>query len=167
MPASAGLRGALKEVAQRASGVARLQVELFKTEIADTGKNVGVGAGLVFGAAFIAVFAFGLLTTLFVVLLAIVLELWLSILIVLVVYLALAALLGLLARKHFTQAKGAPRAAEQARLTLGALGAKQSEDGASPTPTPAPQGPGGSTGATKPATPAVAPPTSAGGPDAG
>jgi hypothetical protein len=167
MPEGAGLRAAVREVAQRASAVARLQAELVKTELADTGKNTGVGVGLVIGAAFIGVFAFGLLTALFVVALANALPLWLSILIVLVVYLGLAALLGLIARNRFSQAKGAPQAAQQARLTRDALGLSRSEDGSSPASTPTVQGPierpaGTNTGAP----PAVAP-ISDRGPDAG
>jgi hypothetical protein len=166
MSSGAGLRAAVRDVAQRASAVARLQAELFKAELADTGKNAGVGVALVIGAAFLGVFAFGLLTALFVVALANVLPLWLSILIVLVVYLGLAALLGLLARNHFSQAKGAPRAAEQARLTREALGLSRSADGGSPRSTPTSQRPGeGSTGTAPAAPPAVAP-TSDRGPDA-
>ena len=158
MSSATGLRAAVRDVAQRASAVARLQAELFKAEIADTGKNAGVGVGLVIGAAFLGVFAFGLLTTLFVVALANLLPLWLSILIVLVVYLGVAAILGLLARNHFKQAKGAPRAAEQARLTRDALGLNRGESGGSPSSTPASQRPSeGSTGTTAAATPAVAP----------
>jgi tetrahydromethanopterin S-methyltransferase subunit G len=136
MPAGAGLRGAVKDVARRASAVARLQVELVKAELANTGKNAGVGIGLVIGAVFIGVFALALLTALFVVVLAIALPMWLSILIVLVVYLIVIAILGALARNRFRQAKGAPLAAEQARLTFDALGLSRSGDGAPPPSAP-------------------------------
>jgi len=130
--AGVGLRRAVKEVARRASAVARLQAELTKAELANTGKNAGIGAGLAAGAAFLAVFVFALLTTLLVVALALPLPLWLAVLIVLVVYLIVAAVLGLLARNHFAQAKGPRLAAEQAKLTVGALrGANE------PAPTPA------------------------------
>jgi hypothetical protein len=119
--AGVGLRGAVKEVARRASAVARLQAELTKAELASTGKNAAIGGGLAAGAAFLGVFVFALLTTLFVVALAIPLPLWLAVLIVLVAYLIVAAVLGLLARNHFAQARGPRLAAEQAKLTAGAL----------------------------------------------
>jgi hypothetical protein len=132
MPSGAGLRGAVKEVARRASAVARLQVELTKTEVADTGKSAGAGAALAAGAAFIGVFAFALLTTLFVVALAIAMPLWLSVLTVLVVYLIVAALLGALARNRFGQAKGPRQAKEQARLTAEALKGRRPETPVAP-----------------------------------
>lgn len=138
MAAGAGLRGAIKDVARRATAVARLQAELAKAELAKSGKNAGVGLGLIIGAALIGFFAFALLTALFVVALANALPLWLSILIVLVVYLIVVAILGSLARSHFNRAKGASVAAEQARLTLDALGLNRGGDGASPSPTAAP-----------------------------
>jgi hypothetical protein len=122
MLAGAGLRGAFKEVARRASAVARLQAELAKAELASTGKNAGAGAGLAVGAAFIGVFAFALLTALLVVALAIALPVWLSILIVLLAYVIVVAVLGALAQSRFRRAKGAPLASEQARLTASALG---------------------------------------------
>jgi hypothetical protein len=121
MAGGKGIGASVKEVVRRASAVAKLQAELTKAELASTGKNAGIGAGLAAGAAFIAVFAFALLTTLFVVLLALAVDLWLSVLIVLVVYLALAALLGILAKNHFQQAKGPQLAKEQAQLTAKAL----------------------------------------------
>jgi hypothetical protein len=94
---------------------------LTKAELASTGKNAAIGGGLAAGAAFLGVFVFALLTTLFVVALAIPLPLWLAVLIVLVAYLIVAAVLGLLARNHFAQARGPRLAAEQAKLTAGAL----------------------------------------------
>ena len=143
---------------QRASAVARLQAELVKAEIAETGKNTGIGAGLAFGAAFLAVFAFGLLTSLFVVALSNVLPLWLSILIVLVGYLGVAALLLLLARDRFRQAKGAPQAAEQARLTLDGLKGT-GENGLATSPPVSPPPSTMSAGPVTAAPPAVAPPS--------
>jgi uncharacterized protein (DUF983 family) len=121
MLAGTGLRGTLKEVARRATTVARLQAELAKAELASTGKNAGAGAALAAAAAFVGVFVFALFTALLVVALAIALPVWLSILIVLVVYLIVAAVLGAIARSLFRRAKGAPLTSEQARLTASAL----------------------------------------------
>src|SRR4051794_2767917 len=117
MSAGTGLRGTLKEVARRATTVARLQAELAKAELASTGKNAGAGAALAAGAAFVGVLAVALFTALLVVALAIVLPAWLSVLIVLVVYLIVVAVLGAIARTLFRRAKGAPLTPEQARLT--------------------------------------------------
>ena len=134
-----GLRGAISEVAQRASAVVRLQTELTRAELASSGKNAAAGAGLMIAAAFFAVFAFALLTALFVVALAIALPLWLAILIVLVVYLIVAAILVLLGRGRFREAKGAPMAREQARLTKAAVGLDGAEDRAPTRPSGASQ----------------------------
>ena len=137
MPTGTGIRGTIREVADRASAVMRLQAELFRTELSNSGKNAAAGAGIALGAAFIGVFAFGLLTALFVVALAIVLPLWLSILIVLVVYVFVAAVLVAVARNRFQQAKGAPLAREEARRTAAALGVKTQS---APDPVPAQTG---------------------------
>ncbi len=135
-----GLRAAVKEVAQRATAVSRLQAELVKAELASTGKNAGIGAALAFAAAFIGVFVFGLVTALLVVVLAIPLPLWLSILIVLVLYLIVMAALGALARDRFNKTKGPRLSKEQARLTAAALGIRP-KDGSTPSPTPGPAPP--------------------------
>jgi hypothetical protein len=165
MATGGGLRGAIRDVKQRASAVARLQAELVKAELAETGKNTGIGAGLGIGAAFLGVFAFGLLTALFVVALSNVLPLWLSILIVLVVYLGVAALLVLLARDRFSQAKGAPQAAAQARLTLdGVKGTGEPGSSASP---PASKPPSAVSAGPMAAAPPVFAPPSVRGPNAG
>ena len=125
MAAGTGVRGAVKEVARRASAVARLQAELAKAEFARTGKNAGAGAGLALGAAFLGVFVFALLTALFVVALAYALPLWASILIVMIVYLLVAGGLVALSRDRFRHAKGMSVASEQARLTASALGLRR------------------------------------------
>jgi len=122
MATGTGLRDAVSEVARRASAVLRLQTELAKAELAKTGKNAAAGAGLAIGAAFFAVFAFALLTSLLVAALALVLPVWLSILIIMVLYLIVVGVLILLARGRFRRANGIPLATEQARITKEKLG---------------------------------------------
>ncbi|HEY7280633.1 MAG TPA: phage holin family protein, partial [Actinomycetota bacterium] len=87
MARGGGLREALREVAQSASNVARLQAELSRSDLKQT-------SALGLGAAVFGVLAFLLLTTLFVIALAIPLPAWLAILIVMLVYMAIAAALG-------------------------------------------------------------------------
>ena len=131
MPASTGVRGAVTEVVRRISAVTRLQAELTKAELSATGKNTAAGAGIAIGAAFIGVFAFGLLTALIVIAIDIALPLWLSVLIVFVLYVIIAAILIAVARDRFSQPKGAPLASEQARLTMSAIGLnREGQDGA-------------------------------------
>ena len=134
MAANGGLREAARDVGRRAAAVLRLQVELARAELSSTGKNAAAGTGLVVAAAFVAFFAFALLTTLFVVALALAVPLWLSVLIVFVVYVIVAAVLGLLARSRFRRANGVPLASEQARRTRDALGLGEDAEGA-PMPT--------------------------------
>ena len=134
MATGTGLRDAVSEVARRASAVLRLQTELAKAELAKTGKNAAAGAGLAIGAAFFAVFAFALLTSLLVAALALVLPVWLSILIIMVLYFVVVGVLILLARARFRRANGTPLAKEQARITKEALGFAQTGNGTSGAP---------------------------------
>ena len=137
MAAGNGLRGALREVAQSASSVARLQAELTRSDL-KTSSVLGLGA------AMFAFMGFLLLTTLFVIALAIPLPAWLAILIVMVVYLAVAAVLGI----RYRQTRGGSIAREQAQLTAAVFrGIRGSDDVPSvpaapepPLPKPAPEG---------------------------
>ena len=117
------LGGAAKQVAEHASTLARLEVELaaleVKTKVAALGKGAGFGAG----ALFFVLYAIGFLFATIAAALATFLATWLALLIVTLVLLAGAAILGLLAMKSFQ--RGSPpvpkQAIEEAKMTTAAL----------------------------------------------
>ena len=107
-----GLGGAAKGVAEHASSIARLEVELAAIELKQKVTSIGVGIGLGAGAA---VLAFLMLAFLFATLaagLATFLATWLALLIVTLLLAGLAALLGLIGRSLIK--KGTPPMPEQA-----------------------------------------------------
>ena len=118
-----GVGGAAKQVAEHASSLAKLELELAGLELKRKVGSLGAGIGLGIGAAVVALFALGFLLATVVAALAIVLDTWLALLLVTVGLLALAALLGLLARARIR--KGTPPIPEQAireaKLTSEAL----------------------------------------------
>jgi len=118
-----GVGGAAKHVAEHASSIARLELELAGMELKKKVAAIGVGIGLGAGAALFAVFFLGFLFATLAAVLATFLPTWLALLIVTLVLLATAGLLGLLARSSFQ--KGTPPVPEQAireaKLTSDAL----------------------------------------------
>ena len=120
---SPGVGTAAKQVAEHASALARLELELAGLELKRKAGALGAGVGLGIGAAVAGWFAlmFGLATI--AAALAIVLDLWLALLVVTLSLLAIAALLGVLAKGRVQ--RGTPPVPEQAiaeaKLTTEAL----------------------------------------------
>lgn len=118
-----GVGGAAKHVAEHASALARLELELAGLELKRKAGALGAGAGLGLAAGVLVLFALGFGLATIAVALAIVLDTWLALLLVTLGVLALAGLLGLLARSRFK--RGTPPVPEQAlheaKLTTEAL----------------------------------------------
>ncbi len=117
------LGGSAKQVAEHASALARLELELAQLEIKQKIAALGIGAGLAGGALVVALYAVGFLFATIAAGLATTLDLWLSLLIVSVVLFLVVGLLLLLARSRFR--KGSPpvprQAIEEAKQTTEAL----------------------------------------------
>ncbi len=118
-----GVGGAAKQVAEHASSLAKLELELAGLELKRKVGSLGAGLGLGIGAALLALFGLGFLLATVVAALAIVLDTWLALLLVTAGLFALAALLGLLSFARIK--KGTPPIPEQAireaKLTTEAL----------------------------------------------
>jgi Putative Actinobacterial Holin-X, holin superfamily III len=107
-----GLAAAVKQVAEHASSLARLEVQLAAAEVQRKVKALAVGIGLCAGAALFALFALGFALAGIAAALALAVPTWAAILIVAAGALLLAALLGAAAMSFFK--KGAPPIPEQA-----------------------------------------------------
>lgn len=118
-----GTGGAAKRVAEHASALARLELELASLEVKRKIAALGIGAGLGIAAGVVAVFAVGFGLAAAAAALAIVLDLWLALLVVFAGLLLAAAMLGLLGLKAVRS--GTPplpeQAIEEAKLTSQAL----------------------------------------------
>jgi uncharacterized membrane protein YqjE len=102
----------LRELSNQTTALVRQELELAKAEMAEKGKQAGLGAGMFGGAGLFGVLALAALTTSVIAALATGMELWLAALIVTVVYAAVAAVLALIGRQKTREA--APPAPEQA-----------------------------------------------------
>jgi hypothetical protein len=118
-----GVGTAAKQVAEHASALARLELELAGLELKQKAGSFGAGVGLGIGAALIALYGLGFLFATAAVALALVVDTWLAVLIVTVSLFALAALLGLLARSRIKRATPPipEQAIREAKLTTEAL----------------------------------------------
>jgi uncharacterized membrane protein YqjE len=118
-----GVGAAAKQVAEHASTLARLELELAGLELKQKAGSFGVGLGLGVGATVVALYAVGFLFATAAVALAIVVDLWLAVLIVALALFAVAALLGLLARSRIKKATPPvpEQAIREAKLTSEAL----------------------------------------------
>jgi uncharacterized membrane protein YqjE len=118
-----GVGTAAKQVAEHASSLAKLELELAGLELKSKVGSLGAGVGLGIGAALVALYGLGFLFATIAVALAIVLDAWLALLLVTVALFALAGLLGALALARIR--RGTPPVPEQAireaRLTTEAL----------------------------------------------
>jgi hypothetical protein len=116
-----GLGAAAKHVAEHASSIARLELELAALELKKKVVALGVGIGLGVGAALFGVFALAFATI--AAALATFLSTWLALLLVAVFLLGLSGTLGLLALGRIK--KGTPPVPEQAireaKLTTSAI----------------------------------------------
>jgi hypothetical protein len=102
----------LKELSEQTTTLVRQELELAKAEMAQKGKQAGVGAGMFGGAGLFGLLALAALTTCVIAALATGMEVWLAALIVAVVYAAIAGVLALLGRQKTREA--VPPAPEQA-----------------------------------------------------
>lgn len=118
-----GLGALAKDVAEHASSLVRLELELATLEVKRKVTALAFGIGLAVGAAVFAVFGLGFLFATVAAALATFLATWLALLIVTVGLLALTAVLGLLAMTKIK--KGTPpvpeKAIREAKLTTEAL----------------------------------------------
>ncbi len=105
---SPGVGTAAKQVAEHASKLAKLRLELAKLELKSKATAIGLGIG----AALVALYALGFLLATIAVALAVVLDTWLALLLVTLGLFALAAALGLTARAKLS---GGSPASETAR----------------------------------------------------
>ena len=80
--ANGGVGGAAKQVAEHASAIARLEVELASLELKQKAASLGIGAGLAVGAAVVAFYMVGFLFATLAAGLATFLAVWLALLIV-------------------------------------------------------------------------------------
>jgi hypothetical protein len=107
-----GLGTAVKEVAEHASALMRLELELAQLELKRKVAALGVGIGLSFGAVVFGIFAAGFLFATIAAALATVMAWWLALLIVTVALLVIAGVLGLIGLSLIR--KGTPPVPEQA-----------------------------------------------------
>jgi hypothetical protein len=107
-----GLGGAAKVVADHASSIVRLELELAALELKAKITSLGIGIGLAVGAALFGLFALGFAFATIAAALATFLSTWLALLIVTVFLLALAFFLGMLGLGRIK--RGTPPVPEQA-----------------------------------------------------
>lgn len=114
---------AAKSVAEHASAIARLEVELATLELKNKVTELGIGIGMGVGAALFAFFGVGFVFATIAAALATFLPTWLALLITTALLFLLAALFGLLAKSRIQ--KGTPpvpeQAIEEAKLTTEAI----------------------------------------------
>jgi surface antigen len=107
----------LRQLSEETSTLVKQELELAKAEMAQKGKDAGVGAGFVGGGALFGLGAFGALTACVIALLATALDhVWLAALIVAVMYGAIGAVLALRGKDKIQEA--APPAPEQTVETV-------------------------------------------------
>ncbi len=122
-PPKASLGAAAKQVAEHASTLARLELELAQLEIKRKLAPLGLGIGLGVGAALFGLLALGFVFATLAAVLATFLPTWLALLIVTLLLLAVAGVMALLALRAVRRG-GAPvpeQAIEEARLTAAAI----------------------------------------------
>jgi uncharacterized membrane protein YqjE len=118
-----GLGATAKDVAEHASSLFRLELELATLELKKKASNLGLGAGLALGAAVFGLYGLGFLFATIAAGLATAMSTWLAILIVTLGLFVIAAILGLIGLNRIK--KGTPPVPEQAireaKLTQNAL----------------------------------------------
>jgi uncharacterized membrane protein YqjE len=118
-----GLGAAVKEVAERASSIVRLELELAAMELKGKVVSLGLGIALALGAAVMLVFVLGFAFATVAAALATVMSTWLALLITTAILFVFALVLGLLGIMKIK--KGSPpvpqQAIREAKLTTEAL----------------------------------------------
>ena len=105
----------VKQLSDQTTSLVRAEVELAKAELAQKGKQAGIGAGMFGGAGLFGVFGFGALTAAIIAILATAMATWLAAVIVAVVYFAIAGIAALMGKNRIKQAT--PPVPEQALAT--------------------------------------------------
>lgn len=118
-----GVAPAAKQIAEHASALARLEMELAGLELKGKVASLGLGVGLLVGAAFFGLFAVGFGLATIAAALSIVLDTWLALLIVFGSLLLLAGMLALVGLSWVRKATPpVPELAiQEAKLTTAAL----------------------------------------------
>ena len=111
---SQGLGAAAKSVSEHLSAIARLEIELATIELKRKGQALGVGVGLLVGAAVVVLYMVGFALATLAAGLATAVATWLALLIVTVLLLLVALVLALVGRNMVN--KGTPPVPEQAIL---------------------------------------------------
>jgi hypothetical protein len=93
----------LKQLSEETTTLVRQELDLAKAEMAEKGKQAGLGAGMFGAAGAIGLLALGALTACFIAALATGMALWLSALIVTAVYAAVAGVLALVGKARLKQ----------------------------------------------------------------
>ncbi len=121
--ANGGVGGAAKSVAEHASAIARLEVELAALELKKKVVALGVGIGMGVGAAIFGLFGLGFVFATIAAALATFLSTWLALLIVTVFLFVLAGTLGVLALGRIKKGTSPvpEQAIREAKLTTEAL----------------------------------------------
>ena len=109
-----GIRGAAKQVADHASSIVKLELELAALELKKKVAALGLGLAFGVGAAIIGLFMLGFLFATIAAAFATFLSTWLALLVVTAILLVLTGTLGALARGRIK--KGTPPVPEQAIL---------------------------------------------------
>ncbi len=121
--AGPGLGAAAKDVAEHASAIARLEIELASLELKKKVAALGLGIGLLVGALLVVVYGIGFLFATIAAALATFLPVWASLLVVTVFLFAVAGVLAFLGIKKVQ--RGSPpipnQAIDEAKLTTQAL----------------------------------------------
>jgi hypothetical protein len=118
-----GLDAAAKGVAEHASAIARLELELASLEIKKKIAALGIGIGLLAGALVLVLYGIGFLFATITAALATFMPVWLSLLVVTLFLFAVAGLLAYLGQRYVS--RGSPpvpkQAIDEAKLTTQAL----------------------------------------------
>lgn len=94
----------LKQLSQQTSTLVRQELELAKAEATEKGKAAGVGAGMLAGAAVVALLVLGSLTATAIALLDTAMATWLAALVVTVVWAVIAGVLAVVGRARLKAA---------------------------------------------------------------
>jgi uncharacterized membrane protein YqjE len=101
----------VKQLSEQTSRLVQQEMELAKVELAEKGKQAGIGAGLFGGAGVFGLYALGALTAAAIAALGLAMDTWLAALIVAVIWAAVAGVMALLGRTRMQ--KGTPPIPEQ------------------------------------------------------
>ena len=94
----------LKQLSQETTTLVRQELELAKAEMAEKGKQAGIGAGMFGGAGIVGLLALGALTACLILALTPAMKDWLAALVVAAVYAAIAGILALVGRSRVREA---------------------------------------------------------------